>query len=56
MIRDEVLKSIDSIDESCIDSEMAVMEAMIADFEKYSMIMENYDGDVDQYDSKYVIR
>jgi len=30
---------------------MAVMEAMIADFEKYSMIMENYDGDVDQYDS-----
>lgn len=51
MIRDEVLKSIDSIDESCIDSEMAVMEAMIADFEKYSMIMENYDGDVDQYDS-----
>ena len=51
MIRDEVLKSIDSIDESCIDSEMAVMEAMIADFEKYSMIMESYDGDVDQYDS-----
>jgi len=51
LIRDEVLKSIDSIDESCIDSEMAVMEAMIADFEKYSMIMENYDGDVDQYDS-----
>ena len=51
MIRDEVLKSIDSIDESCIDSEIAVMEAMIADFEKYSMIMENYDGDVDQYDS-----
>ena len=53
MIRDEVLKSIDSIDESCQDSESAVIEAMIADFEKYSIMMECYDGNIEQFDSVF---
>lgn len=53
MIRDEVLKSIDSIDESCQDSESAVMEAMIADFEKYSIMVECYDGNIEQFDSVF---
>jgi hypothetical protein len=53
LIRDEVLKSIDSIDESCQDSESAVIEAMIADFEKYSIMMECYDGNIEQFDSVF---
>lgn len=53
MIRDEVLKSIDSIDESCQDSESAVMEAMIAGFEKYSIMVECYDGNIEQFDSVF---
>ena len=50
MIKESVLESIESINESCADTEIAVVEAMVASYEKYAFIMENYDGDISDFD------
>ena len=54
MIKESVLESIESINESCADTEIAVVEAMVASYEKYAFIMENYNGDISDFD--YVVQ
>lgn len=50
MDRSIILESIESINDSSLDAEIAVIESMVASYEKYSTIMENYDGDISQFD------
>lgn len=50
MTKDIILESIDSIDASCLDTEIAVIEAMVSSYEKYSIISENCDCDIEQFD------
>ena len=42
---DEILSSIDNIDECVMEAEMNVISAMINEYDKAIMIMENYNGD-----------
>ena len=42
---DEILSSIDNIDECVMEAEMNVLTAMINEYDKAIMIMENYNGD-----------
>lgn len=51
MTHAEIIQSIDAIDAISKESELAVMEAMISDVEKYVVMMENYNGDVEQFES-----
>lgn len=54
LIKESILESIDSINDTSLDAEIAVVEAMVASFEKYTLIMENYDGDIGNFD--YVVQ
>ena len=42
---DEILSSIDNIDDCVMEAEMNVLNAMINEYDKAIMIMENYNGD-----------
>ena len=53
MTHAEIIQSIDAIDAISKESELAVMEAMISDVEKYVVMMENYNGDVKQFESVF---
>lgn len=50
MNKEAVLESIDSIDSVCLDTEIAVLEAMVSSYEKYAIIVENCDCETDQFD------
>ena len=41
---DEILSSIDNIDECVMEAELNVINAMINEYDKAIMIMENYSG------------
>ena len=45
MLTNEILSSIDNIDECVMEAEMNVINAMINEYDKAIMIMENYNGD-----------
>ena len=45
MLTNEILSSIDNIDECVMEAEMNVISAMINEYDKAIMIMENYNGD-----------
>ena len=45
MLTNEILSSIDNIDEVTMEAEMNVISAMINEYDKAAMIMENYNGD-----------
>lgn len=45
MYNNEILKSIDIINEAQLDAEYAVLESMIEAYDKASMILESYEGD-----------
>ena len=53
MTHAEIIQSIDAINDVSKESELAVMEAMISDVEKYVVMMENYNGDVEQFESVF---
>lgn len=53
MTHAEIIQSIDEIDAISKESELAVMEAMISDVEKYVVMMENYNGDAEQFESVF---
>ena len=53
MTHAEIIQSIDEIDAISKESELAVMEAMISDVEKYVVMMENYNGNVEQFESVF---
>ena len=44
MLTDEILSSIDNIDDCVMEAEMNVLTAMINEYDKAIMIMENYNG------------
>ena len=44
MLTDEILSSIDNIDECVMEAELSVLTAMINEYDKAIMIMENYNG------------
>ena len=45
MLTNEILSSIDNIDDCVMEAEMNVISAMINEYDKAIMIMENYNGD-----------
>ena len=48
---DEILSSIDNIDDCIMEAELNVINAMINEYDKAIMIMENYNGnDYDCFD------
>lgn len=53
MIREELLASIELIDDYSRESEMAVIEAMVLDFEKYTIMMESYDDTSEEFDNVF---
>lgn len=50
MTKESILESIDSIDNACLDTEIAVLEAMVSSYEKYAIIVENCNCETDQFD------
>ena len=44
MLTNEILSSIDNIDDCVMEAEMNVLTAMINEYDKAIMIMENYNG------------
>ena len=44
MLTNEILSSIDNIDECVMEAELNVLNAMINEYDKAIMIMENYNG------------
>ena len=45
MLTNEILSSIDNIDDCVMEAEVNVLNAMINEYDKAIMIMENYNGD-----------
>ena len=45
MLTNEILSSIDNIDDCVMEAELSVLTAMINEYDKAIMIMENYNGD-----------
>ena len=45
MLTNEILSSIDNIDDCVMEAELNVISAMINEYDKAIMIMENYNGD-----------